>query len=463
MSDKRKGINSSKTAFTAAVIVCFVSILIYEILTPMMMDDMSYLREVKRAGSFFALFGQEYNQYMTWTGRSIAHITLRMIMYIDLHLFGGGRIAFNILASAVFTLLTVLIYKNIQRREKYDLRTYVLIVLLLWVFGISFSQTVLWETGACNYLFTTTIIMGFITYFRSHLEGEAIGGEQYKSNEIVVAVIAFVLGILAGWCNENTSGGCLLFVAVLSFMHKRSGKKLRPFVFTGLLGNVMGLAFMVLAPGNAYRSSVREELHSGLLGLAARFLNLTLMVRTEFFILFAVLIVMIVYHRVYGKKWNELFYVLLYAALSIITTYSLVATVTPQSRALFGSGVFLIMAVVQAYQEAEDGAMWVQVLRKSAVYLLCLYMFFTYLDCGASIARIYREENERFEYLEKVAATGEVDVTVPMLRPQFENRYTAAYDCDITEDYNYWTNMMMAEFYGFDTITGVERDEWTGY
>jgi hypothetical protein len=121
------------------------------------------------------------------------------------------------------------------------------------------------------------------------------------------------------------------------------------------------------------------------------------------------------------------------------------------------------MAVVQAYQEAEDGAMWVQVLRKSAVYLLCLYMFFIYLDCGASLARIYREENERFDYLEDISASGEVDVTVPMLRPQFENKYTAAYDCDITEDYKYWTNMMMAEFYGLDTITGVERDEWTGY
>ncbi len=461
LMDKKEKLQ--KKIFIGALAACFVTIFIYEMLTPMLMDDMAYMTRVKNANSFGELFSQEYVQYMNWTGRSVAHMVMRTFMYLDMHLLSGGRLIFNLVSAFAFTRLTYLLYENIQKKNKVDIKAYVLIVLLIWIFGVDFAQTVLWETGACNYLITTTIIWEFITAFRKNVEKAALNDESSKNNEIIKAVLLFVLGVLAGWCNENTSGGCLLLVLLITFLYLKGGKKIKPFMIAGILGNVTGLAIMVLAPGNALRAANREELHGGILGLAARFLNITLVVRDEFFILLAVLIALIVYLRIYGKKLTELLDVFVYFAMWFATSYSLIATTTPQNRAFFGAGIFLIMAVVQAYQDADDDVKWMLVLRKATVYVLCLYMFFTYFDSGASLARIYREEQERYSYLEEYAKTGELDAEAPMLRPEFKTRYSAAYDCDISDDWQYWTNMMMCEYYGFNTLLGVSRDEWTKY
>ena len=458
--DKEK---TSEIIFKAAVLLCFVTVLIYECLTPMLMDDMAYMGQVKEAGSFFDLFGQERQQYLGWTGRSVAHMMVRSLMYLDLHIFGGGRKVFNLFSSLAFTGLTLLIYANIQKKKKYDVLTYVLIVMLIWMYGISFAQTILWETGSCNYLLTTTIILGFMTFYRKNLEREVLGEKSAGNEEKVRTAIMLILGIVAGWCNENTSGGCLLFLLLLTGMYLKQGRKLKPWMVSGVLGNIFGLAMMVLAPGNSIRAAGREELHSGLLGMAARFMNLTEFVREDFFILFSALLVLFTYLILNGKKIEELLDIIVFAALGIITIYSLILTVTPQKRALFGAGIFIIIALVQAFCEAESAQIQIETIRISVVLVMVLYMFFTYMSDGASLARIYREEQERYEYLEELSKTGAEDAEAPMLRPQFANKYTAAYESDITDDWTYWTNVIMAESYGFKTLLGVDRDEWTKY
>ena len=459
MIDKGK---KNKFLFAASIAICFVTVLIYEFMTPMMMDDMTYLREVKGADSFFDLFLQERAQYLGWTGRSVAHIMMRMLMFADLHVLGGGRLLFNIVASAAFTGLTLLIYANVRKRQRHDVHVYMLIVLLIWIFGVDFSETVLWETGACNYLLTTTIIMSFLTCYRFSIR-DYVNGSLNEKTAGLRAVLLLLLGICAGWCNENTSGGLMLFTLLISAETIRGGKKITPWMISGILGNAIGLAFMILAPGNALRASQREELHGGLLGMAARFLNVTNALYELFFVLIAALIVLIVYLRSSGKKAGELKEVIIFAGLFVITSYSLILTVTPQNRAFFGAGIFLILAVVQGYADAEDGVLWTRVLRKSMVYILCMYMIFTYLSSGASLARIYREEQERYAYLEELSKTGQEDAAVPMLRPDFKTKYSAAYDCDITEAWQNWTNVMMAEYYGFKVLVGVDRETWTEY
>ena len=52
-------------------------------------------------------------------------------------------------------------------------------------------------------------------------------------------------------------------------------------------------------------------------------------------------------------------------------------------------------------------------------------------EIGADMARIYREYQEREIYLEEKAAEGEKDVTIPLLRPDFETIYSDAYNSDI--------------------------------
>ena len=138
-AEKRK-----KTLFYLTVAAAGILILIFNVLTPMMTDDLFYSTAVSEATSFWDLVMQEYQQYMTWSGRSVSHLLLRCFLRMD-------KMVFNVANSVVFVLLTLLIYWNVEHKKRYDTPIYILINLLLWIFGVVFRQTVLWETGAFNY------------------------------------------------------------------------------------------------------------------------------------------------------------------------------------------------------------------------------------------------------------------------------------------------------------------------
>ena len=183
-----------KRLFYISILIAFGMIFIFNVLTPVMSDDLFYGKEVSTAGSVWGLIQQEYNQYMTWSGRSVCHLILRLFLT-------GNKMIFNVFNSIIFVLLTLLIYWNVEHKKKYDLCIFTLINLMLWFFGVVFRQTVLWETGACNYLWGSAIIMSFITCYRYAL----MHWKDLRHN-VLLTILFPVLGVLAGWCNENSSG-----------------------------------------------------------------------------------------------------------------------------------------------------------------------------------------------------------------------------------------------------------------
>ena len=70
---------------------------------------------------------------------------------------------------------------------------------------------------------------------------------------------------------------------------------------------------------------------------------------------------------------------------------------------------------------------------------------------------------ERFCYIEAQRAAGNMDITVPLLRPDFENKYSDAYNSELSaEDSGYWVNVAYAAYFHVDSISAVPRDEWDG-
>lgn len=65
-----------KRLFYISILIAFGMIFIFNVLTPIMSDDLFYGKEVSTAGSVWGLIQQEYNQYMTWSGRSVCHLSL---------------------------------------------------------------------------------------------------------------------------------------------------------------------------------------------------------------------------------------------------------------------------------------------------------------------------------------------------------------------------------------------------
>ena len=449
-----------KKLFYLAIVVNFLMVTVYEFLTPNMSDDIIYSDEVAKAGSFFGLFAQEYDHYMHHIGRSVAHIILRIFLYI------GNKGVFNVVAAAVFVAISLLIYVNVDKRKAYDLRVYLGIMILFWLFEPTISNSVLWETGACNYMFTALIMAGFITFFRKKLHSD-------KNEGIGLVILMFLFGILAGWCNENSSGGVILFVLIMIFAKWRENKNfsaVRSWMISGLIGNILGLIVMILSPGNSSRAASADESHTGLLALMARFLKITLNIKNHYLVLvfaFIVILIAIAYRTGDVKKfWEASRGMILCGFLFLATCYALIAVPDSQLRTYYGASLFLMTGIMQGFAWILNEGFkedLLQIIGTSLVTLFAIFLAFTYLEEGANLARIKREWDEREAYFYRMVEEDTLWINAPKLRPDWQTVYSMAYDSDISEDKDYWLNISYCFHYGLDFIEAVEREDWTEY
>ncbi len=455
MSDKMR-----KRLFFVAVIINYIMVAIYEFMTPRMSDDIVYGDNVAKARSFFDLFVQEYEHYMSHIGRSVAHILLRIFLYI------GNKAVFNLVAAAVFVGISLLIYANVTNKKEYDIRLYLGIVVLLWLFDPCISNSVFWETGACNYMFTGAIMLSFMTVFRRAFEAETKRGAGF-------AVLMFFYGLLAGWCNENTSGGVILFVMILIFvkwLKEKSFKNVSPWMVTSFVGNIVGFVIMIMSPGNFSRAEASDEEHTGVLALAARFLKITLNIKNGYLLLvfvFTVMVIAIAYKSgAFDEFRKKTFWMMIFGLLFLATCYALIAVPSSELRTYYGAGLFLIMAVAEGFGivvSDNRSETLVQIAATSIVVLYSIFLLLTYVEEGANLARIKREFDERDEYFAAMAQTEHEVIKAPMLRPEWKTRFSMAYESDITEDKFNWLNLFYSEHYDFYYVIGVDRETWTEY
>ena len=257
MQNKGKETQVEKIFFVGIVAVSFVTFYIYNVLTPLLSDDLLFDKSLYH--SVADIFIQEYWQYMNWNGRSVLQVILRIFSILPKGIF-------NIFNSICYVWTMLLIYWNVKGKKNYDCFLYVLINLLAWNFSVDFSQTFLWLAGACNYLWGIMIILSFITAYRELLKRTQI------KHEVLVMVGLFFLGVLAGWGNENTSGGAILIVLLLTFFYIYENRKIEKWMFAGIGGAGIGFLFLLAAPGNKGRSSMlkAEETYSGVAALVSR-------------------------------------------------------------------------------------------------------------------------------------------------------------------------------------------------
>ena len=131
-----------------------------------------------------------------------------------------GKIQFNIANALISVLLVFELYWCINKGKitfQFDYRTVIWIFFLLWACTPGFGVVFFWITGACNYLWTNVILLGFLVpYFQKYYS--SVGTIDHNT---FVSTVAFVFGILAGWTNENSVCWILLFLAVFIYYCKK--------------------------------------------------------------------------------------------------------------------------------------------------------------------------------------------------------------------------------------------------
>ena len=139
-----------KIIFYIVVMISFATIFFYNYFTPLMSDELQF--DTSQYQSLADIFKAEYANYMSWNGRSVVQFIMRCFLLMP-------KWVFNICNSICFVVLMLLMYWNIGQRRKYDISVYILVNLMVWQFGVEFAQTILWVSGACNYLWGAAIIL----------------------------------------------------------------------------------------------------------------------------------------------------------------------------------------------------------------------------------------------------------------------------------------------------------------
>lgn len=449
-----------KQVFWVIIAAAFWMIFIYNLLTPYMSDDYAYAIEVRQASSLWDLVKQQYGEYLSNSGRVIGQFNVRLSL-------AAGKHVFNVVNSFMFIALVLLMYMNIHHRKKNDIFVLLLILTFLWRFTVSFGQTMLWICGACNYLWGSVFILGFLTLYRRLLDFS----EKIKHGGLA-AVGIFFFGVLAGWCNENTSGGGLLLALMfaLNFRYnkkKEGAKSIYPFMISGVLGMCCGILGMITAPGVRSRSAAMSEgEYTGIVGLLSRTYKVTLNIRELFFPVIVITVITVVLLVVQKKlrEWKQIHRneTVMFSMAALATCYALAIAPTPANRAFFGAGIFLFIACIQGIVDVADHEQAIKAAKYGLASVLCVWLFFTYLDNLVNLARIYREETERVALIkaDKADPRGDGIVVVPRLREAFENPYSNAHESDLEDDKDYWINRFYEVYYDVGNITAIPRDEW---
>ena len=425
----------------------FLLVLFLNVLTVKTSDDLGY----SISHGILDIFHQEYVQYMTWTGRSVAHIIARLFLSLP-------KAVFNVCNALLFTVFCRMIAMHAAgKKEDVTPLLYLLSVLAVFLFAPVFGQTVLWETGSCNYLWTTSIILGFLWTYRR-------ADTFHPKNPKLFAAAFFLFGVLAGWTNENTGGACvLLSLAFLGLYRKEKGST-EPWMIFGLFGCVLGFLIMIEAPGNAVRA--QDFINTGGKAYALvhdlfNFINVLGKgsAQLPLWIAFGVFLSLAIFQKTPGK---ELLIPACYALAGAAAVFAILLSPVPVEfdRSMFGATILVIIGVLSllCLVGKEKRNAWLSALLAGALSVLAVR---NYAQAVLDLSYTRYQYENREAWVEAQKNLWNLSPTVPEINSEFFTKYNAMYGLnDILESEGFVNNRNYALTHGLNFVTSTTLDKW---
>ena len=443
----KKKSNNNKKYFYLVVALIFVFILLLNILTPLLADDFSYSFGLNgKLKSIKDVIDYQVNHWNTWGGRSVVH-TIAQIFLLS------PKYVFNIFNPIVYVLFTLLVYKHVIGKEKkYDVSLYVIINALIWFSLPAFGQNMLWLIGSCNYLWGTTLVLLFLLPFRLNIDED-------KKDNIFMIIGMLLLGVLAGWTNENTAAA-MLSIVVLSMIYRKYNKlKINKWNISGFIGALFGFGMMILAPGNSVRSaelasdrSFIAEMHHRLVEYSNHFVEYMLPL-----VILLVIIAIIGYYKGENKK-NNLLKVLIYGVGSFLAVYSMIMSPTFPERSWMGPIIYLIIAIGMSINYLDRKEEFIKTTIKFSSIVLVLAFAINYYSAVINTKNVYSDWNKRIDYINSEKEKGNLDIELERIYTY--NSHSPQYLLvDLEDDPTIWPNTALARYFGVKSIRPKEKSK----
>lgn len=442
---------NKKKIFICSIIITFLVMLTLNNLTPLLADDYEYLYKTK---SWMTILIDEYNQYMTWTGRSVVHIIARIFLLLPKGIF-------NVFNALAYTIVTYLVYRlTLQKQdEKYNSFRFIIIQVLFWLFTPAFGEVFLWETGSANYLWGSLIILSFLyVYHREIIE------EHVFTKTKLMIFLMFALGILAGWCNENTSGGALLIVLGYLGWQFYTKRKLSLWMFTGVAGNAIGLALMALAPGNKIRAtyfarstwSLPRKAMTGIITIFEQ-------IKENLSLFLVILILLLVLYAYISQDKKRVYLSVVYFISGIATMLVLIMSPTALTygRSYYGAVLFLIIAFSMSLPNYKVNIRFSPIY--SVLYVILACTFFMNVMVGVSDIFLSKLDlTKQYSYLVEQEKKGNINSVFPDISYSNTTKYSAYSNhlSHVKTNSDAQVNRSVAKYYGLESVRSVSEKDW---
>ncbi len=444
-----------KTTFIISIFALFLFMLFLNFKTPYLADDYYYMLPNQNGFSLKAIFDFQKDYYFSWGGRVMAHFFAQIFLSLD-------KAIFNIVNSAMFVTLTVFIYKLAKKpNERYDVWLYYFIIALVWFFAPVFGQTTLWLVGSCNYLFGATFNIALIYFFKRYMfDRKALIAFSFRY--LLFCLFIIVLAFISGAYNENTSTACLIIIVAMMIIKYLKKEKLPLFSFLGVVSMFLGVAFMILAPGNYVRNAELSEavVINGLMTFLSRVGLSSYRLLDIAVLLLAVIAVILI--KVEQKKYSDIKIPLLLMFGALLANYAMIMTNAYPERALFGACILVVSALAMLIKTIDIKRFKLAYIAAS-LSLTAFFMisvFFGTVDVVAS----YNLHEDRESDLAK-ATTGDFSQTIETYAIKPLTKYSALYGLeDIAFKYDTvnWVSTITAQRYQLASVHSakIAYDNW---
>ncbi len=429
---------SNKNKIFLILTIIFIFMLILNFITPLIADDYSYamMRDNTPIQNIYDIIINQIGHYFNWGGRTVAHTIAQIFLALL------GKNIFNIFNSLVYVLLIYLIYKLAKPKDEDRPILLLVIHLFLWFVLPVFGQTCLWLIGSCNYLWTTLIILIFLNFYKNI---------DFKKNSIKKIFLMFILGLIAGWTNENTSFGLLVITLGILISTKISNKKeeLPIWTISGFIGSLIGFLILILAPGNFLRNDEFANEYSIVATLIKRILDATKGITEYLFPLLLIVIILITILLYQKKKIKPI--ILLYLTGSFFTIYSMALSPTFPERAWFGVIIFMIIPIINLLYDILKLHKIFNFILTDLCIIFSIIFVTTYIEAFQDILKLKITWDARIEYIEYQKDNNILDIEVGGFYT--ENKYNPNYQlADLSEKSSDWPNADISDYFNITSL-----------
>lgn len=442
-----KEIPQKWNALLFVILVITMGVLLFRLNsgTPWVVDDLGQLNGLPALNSIERWIQHETVFYFNWGGRIWGELFTLAFLSVPKHIF-------NYINTIGYLLFTLLIYLNITGKFKISLSVFIFVNFSVFAFLPGFGQDILWVSGTGNYMWSSLLPLLFLAVWRFYSEQP----RTCYGNPLFI-FMAFILGIMAGWANENVSIGILGILMIYLWMFKKRDHSYPKFAVTGFIGAILGTALLWLAPGNFVRFAAYSagKHNTSLFHIFYRMIkNVTQLFDIDAtLLLIVIMLILLIYSKSHYKLLAGTFFIgTVLAAIAMGVVDSL------QERTFLGCTVFMTISAGILYYD-WSGSLAIHKAKVILSMAMIIGVGCFYITGRDGIMDYYRRWNANIQIIQAEKAKGNLDVYVNPITPK--NRFCAAYKLDDIKpqrENTHWLNKSIAQYYGLHTIQSVHVD-----